>query len=530
MDIKKMGKQKAQHAVDFINCLKHTKGIWHGVDFSLLPWQEEIIRDVFGTLKPDGFRRYNTAYVEIPKKNGKSELAAAVALYLLCADGEWAAEVYGCASDRGQASIVFDVAVDMVDQNADLRKVVKPILSVKRLVYLPQKSFYQVCSAEAYTKHGLNVHGVVFDELHAQPNRELHDVMTKGSGDARMQPLYFEITTAGDDPDRTSIGWEMHQKAYDILHKIKIIPNFYAKIFGIDEDADWTSENNWIKVNPSLGHNLRIDTLRDAFVEAQQSEADERSFRQLRLNQWVKTKSAKWVRLDIWDKNAGLVIPEDLYGRKCYGGLDLSSKMDLTAFVLIFPPDEEEDETPEEKEKRKYIVLPYFWIPEDGLAERVKKDYVPYDKWLRERLIFSTPGNAIDYRFIQKTVIDLKDKFDILEIGFDPWNAQQTATELMDEGLNMVEVRQGYKSMSPPMKDLEALLHAKRLNHGNHPILRWNFGNLEVKLDENDNIRPIKGRASDRIDGIVAMINAMSRVINAEDPTSVYEERGVISF
>lgn len=521
MNTKLLGKQKADDAVEFINCLKHTKGIWHGVDFQLLPWQEEIVRDIFGTLKKDGYRRYNTAYVEIPKKNGKSELAAAIALKLLCADGEWAAEVYGCASDRAQASIVFDVAVDMVDQNEVLRKVIKPILSIKRLVYLPQKSFYQVCSAEAYTKHGLNVHGVVFDELHAQPNRELHDVMTKGSGDARMQPLYFEITTAGDDPDRTSIGWEMHQKAYDVLHHRKKIPNFYAKIYGIGENEDWTDEKNWIKANPSVGHNLRIDTFRDAFVEAQQSEADERSFRQLRLNQWVKTKSSKWVNLDIWDKNGGLVVPDRLEGRKCYGGLDLSSKMDLTSFVLVFPPEEEGGQ---------YEILPFFWIPEDGLEARVKRDYVPYDKWLKEGRIFSTPGNAIDYRFIQKTIINLRDIYEILEIGFDPWNAQQTATELMDEGLTMVEVRQGYKSMSPAMKDLEALLHSQRLAHGGHPILRWNFGNLEVKVDENDNIRPVKGKATDRIDGFVAMINAFARCINAEDPTSIYESRGVISF
>lgn len=521
MTNKLLGKQKADRAVEFINCLKHTKGIWHGVDFELLPWQEEIVRDVFGTLKKDGFRRYNTAYVEIPKKNGKSELAAAIALKLLCADDEWAAEVYGCASDRQQASIVFDVAVAMVDQDEELRKVIKPILSIKRLVYLPQKSFYQVCSAEAYTKHGLNVHGVVFDELHAQPNRELHDVMTKGSGDARMQPLYFEITTAGDDPDRTSIGWEMHQKAYDVLHHRKKIPNFYAKIYGIGENEDWTDEKNWIKANPSVGHNLRLDTFRDAFVEAQQSEADERSFRQLRLNQWVKTKSSKWVNLEIWDKNGGLVVPDRLEGRKCYGGLDLSSKMDLTSFVLVFPPEEDGG---------VYEILPFFWIPEDGLEARVKRDYVPYDKWLREGRIYSTPGNAIDYRFIQKTIIDLRDKYEILEIGFDPWNAQQTATELMDEGLTLVEVRQGYKSMSPAMKDLEALLHSQRLAHGGHPILRWNFGNLEVKIDENDNIRPVKGKATDRIDGVVAMINAFARVINAQDETSAYESRGVLSL
>ena len=521
MNIEKIGKEKAQNAVDFINCLNHTKGIWHGIPFDLLPWQDEIIRDVFGTLKEDGYRRYNTAFVEIPKKNGKTELAAGIALLLLCADGEWAAEVYGCASDRSQASLVFDVAVDMVDQNPDLRKAIKPVLSQKRLVYLPRKSFYQVCSAEAYTKHGLNVHGVIFDELHAQPNRELHDVMTKGSGDARMQPLYFEITTAGDDPDRTSIGWEVHKKAVDVLNGTKIIPNFYAKIYGVDEDDDWTDENNWIKANPSVGHNLRIETFRDAFVEASQTEADERVFRQLRLNQWVKTKSAKWVSLSVWDKNGGEIDIKSLEGRQCFGGLDLSSKMDLTSFVLIFPPETDDE---------KYIVLPYFWIPEDGLEQRVKTDYVPYDKWLKDEYIYSTPGNAIDYRFIQKKIIDLKDKYDILEIGFDPWNAQQTATELMDIGLEMVEVRQGTKSMSPPMKDMEAMLYSEKFNHGDHPILRWNFGNLNVKYNENGDIRPIKENQKDRIDGVVAMINAMNRVINSDYKDSIYETRGVLSL
>lgn len=206
---------KAKLAISFINSLKHTKGKWRGVPFDLLPWQDKIISDVFGTVKENGYRQYNTAYIEIPKKNGKSEIAAAVALYLTCADMEWGAEVYGCASDRQQASIVFDVAVDMIDQCPALKKRVKPIMSVKRLVYKPRNSYYQVLSSEAFTKHGLNVHGVVFDELHAQPNRDLYDVMTKGSGDARTQPLFFLITTAGTD--RNSICFEVHQKAVDIL-------------------------------------------------------------------------------------------------------------------------------------------------------------------------------------------------------------------------------------------------------------------------------------------------------------------------
>ena len=236
--------RKAKHAINFINNLKHTKGQWRGVPFDLLPWQDKIITDIFGTVKENGYRQYNTAYIEIPKKNGKTELAAAVALYLTCGDGEWGAEVYGCAADRQQATIVFDVvAVEMVEQSPALKKRIKPIMSVKRLVYKPTNSFYQVLSAEAFTKHGLNVHGVIFDELHAQPNRDLFDVMTKGSGDARLQPLFFFITTAGTD--RNSICFEQHQKAVDLLEGRKIDYTFYPVIYGIKDEDDWADEKNW---------------------------------------------------------------------------------------------------------------------------------------------------------------------------------------------------------------------------------------------------------------------------------------------
>ena len=273
---------KAKRTVDFINCLKHTKGKWRGQPFELLPWQEAIIREVFGTVKENGYRQYNTAYVEIPKKNGKSELAAGVALYMTCGDNEWGAEVYGCASDRQQASIVFDVAVDMVEQCPALKKRIKPIMSVKRLVYKPTNSFYQVLSAEAYTKHGLNVHAVIFDELHSQPNRELFDVMTKGSGDARTQPLFFLITTAGTD--RHSVCFEQHQKAEDILQGRKIDPTFYPVIYGASDDADWSSEDVWRKANPSLGHTIDIEKVRNAYLSAKDNPAEENIFRQLRLH------------------------------------------------------------------------------------------------------------------------------------------------------------------------------------------------------------------------------------------------------
>ena len=330
--------ERAQHAVQFINCLKHTKGRWRGVPFELLPWQDTIIRDVFGTVKENGYRQYNTAYVEIPKKNGKSELAAGVALYMTCGDGEWGAEVYGCASDRQQASIVFDVAVDMVDQCPALKKRIKPVMSVKRLVYQPTNSFYQVLSAEAYTKHGLNVHAVIFDELHAQPNRELFDVMTKGSGDARTQPLFFLITTAGND--RNSVCFEQHQKAEDIILGRKIDPSFYPVIYGVPEDADWSSEKVWRQANPSLGHTIDIEKVRNAYLSAKDNPAEENIFRQLRLNQWVK-QSTRWMQMEKWDACAFPVDERELLGRECYGGLDLSSSIDITAFVLVFPPSKE---------------------------------------------------------------------------------------------------------------------------------------------------------------------------------------------
>ena len=237
--------EKARRVIQFIECLKHTKGEFHGEPFKLLDWQEKIIRDVFGTVRDDdpSKRQYTTAYIEIPKKQGKSELGAAIALNMLCNDDEWRAEVYSCASDRQQAAIVFDVAVDMVKQSPALSKRIKIIPSTKRMVYQPTGSIYQVLSSEVATKHGLNVSACIFDELHTQPNRALYDVMTQGSGDARKQPLWFLLTTAGTD--RNSICWEVHQKAEDILAGRKFDPTFYPVIYGIDDNADWADERNW---------------------------------------------------------------------------------------------------------------------------------------------------------------------------------------------------------------------------------------------------------------------------------------------
>ena len=483
-----------------------------------MDWQEQIIRDLFGILKPNGYRQFNTAYIEIPKKNGKSELAAAVALLLTCGDGEQRAEVYGAAADRQQASIVFDVAADMVRMCPALNKRVKILASQKRLIYEPTNSFYQVLSAEAYSKHGFNVHGVVFDELHSQPNRKLYDVLTKGSGDARMQPLFFLITTAGTDTH--SICYEVHQKAQDIIDGRKIDPTFYPVIYGADDTEDWTSPKVWKKCNPSLGETIGMDKVKTACESAKQNPGEENSFRQLRLNQWVK-QAVRWMPMDKWDKCAFAVNEEQLQGRVCYGGLDLSSTTDITAFVLVFPPLDEED---------KYIILPYFWIPEDTLDLRVKRDHVPYDVCQRQGYLQTTEGNVVHYGYIEKFIEHLGKKFNIREIAFDRWGAVQMVQNLEGMGFTVVPFGQGFKDMSPPTKELMKLTLEQKIAHGGHPVLRWNMDNIFIRTDPAGNIKADKEKSTEKIDGAVATIMALDRAIRCGNDTSesVYNDRGIL--
>ena len=511
-------KDAADYAVMFIESLCHTKGTWAGKSFELIDWQEQIIRDLFGVLKPNGYRQFNTAYVEIPKKQGKSELAAAVALLLLCGDGEERAEVYGCAADRNQAKIVFDVAVDMVRFCPALSKRVKILESQKKITYLPTNSSYQVLSADVANKHGFNTHGVIFDELHTQPNRKLFDVMLQGSGDARMQPLYFLITTAGNDTN--SICYEVHQKAIDIAEGRKVDPTFYSVIYGAAEDEDWTDPKVWKKANPSLGITVGIDKVKAACESAQQNPGEENSFRQLRLNQWVK-QSVRWMPMDKWDACAFPVSEDDLEGRICYGGLDLSSTTDITAFVLVFPPLDEED---------KYYILPYFWIPEETLDLRVRRDHVPYDLWERQGTLMTTEGNVVHYGYIEKFIERLGEKFNIREIAFDRWGAVQMVQNLEGMGFTVVPFGQGFKDMSPPTKELMKLVLEEKIAHGGHPVLRWMMDNIYIRTDPAGNIKADKEKSTEKIDGAIATIMGLDRAIRCGNDTgaSVYDSRGLL--
>ncbi|HFI0265313.1 TPA: terminase large subunit [Streptococcus suis] len=512
-------KVKADRAVTFINNLSHTKGKWAGKRFDLLPWQEQIVRDLFGIVKEDGNRQFLTAYIEIPKKNGKSELAAAIALYLLYADNEASAEVYGAACDRNQASIVFDVAKQMVQMSRPLEKRSKIMGATKRIVNYSNAGFYQVLSAETGTKHGLNVSGLVFDEIHAQPNRHLYDVLTKGSGDAREQPLFFIITTAGTD--RNSICYELHTKALDILNGRKKDTSFYPVVYGLSDEDDWNDEANWLKANPSLGHTIGIDRVRDAYQQALDNPAEENVFKQLRLNMWTSS-SVAWIPEHVYAKGNDPIQYESLKGRSCYAGLDLSSTSDITAFVLVFPPRFEEE---------NYIVMPFFWLPEDTLELRCRRDHVLYDVWERHGYIKTTEGNVVHYGFIEKFIEDLSKIYHIKEIAYDRWNATQMVQNLEGMGLTMVPFGQGYKDMSPPSKELYKLMMEGKIQHGGHPVLKWMGQNVVMRQDPAGNIKPDKEKSVEKIDGIVALIMGLDRCIRHQtDEGSVYDERGILSF
>lgn len=512
-------KAKADRAVTFIQNLRHTKAQWANTRFWLLPWQEQIVRDVFGIVKEDGTRQFRTAFIEIPKKNGKSELAAALALYLLYADDEPSAEVYGAAADRQQASIVFEVAKQMVEMSPALLKRSKIMAATKRIVNYTNAGIYQVLSADVGNKHGFSVSGLVFDEIHNQPNRKLYDVLTKGSSDARSNPLHCIITTAGTD--RNSICFELHTKAKDILNGSRVDPSFYPVVYGLEDDMDWTDEANWYKVNPSLGYTITIDRMRDAFREAQQNPADEVTFRWLRLNQWVSSTTA-WIPDQIYMQGDEPIDMEALKGRDCYAGLDLSSTGDITAFVLMFPPRTEEE---------KYIMLPFFWVPEDTIPQRVKKASVPYDVWQRQGYLMATEGNVVHYGFIEQFINELNEKYHILEIAVDRWNATMLIQNLEGDGFTMVPFGQGYSSMSPPSKEFYKLLMEGQIIHAGNPVMRWMAGNVVIDTDPAGNIKPTKARSAEKIDGIVAAIMALDRCVRNESSRgSVYDERPIFVF
>ncbi len=451
----------------------------------------------------------------IPTHN--SELGAAIALYMLTADGEDRAEVYGAACDTSQASIVYETACHFVGANPDLNSLLHIVPSRKRIVFQQNGSFYQVLSSDVKSKSGLNVSCAIIDEIWTHPSPDLIEMLTTGSGDAREQPLFLYLTTAGNKME--GIGWDMHKRALDVLSGKREDPTFLPVVYGLNEDDDWEDERNWKKANPSIGHTITLDRVRDQYIEAKGDNRKIALFKQLRLNMWLR-QNVKWMVADKWRECAFPVNRAALRGRRCYAGLDLSSTEDVTALVLVFPPEEENG---------LYQVLPFFWIPEDTISERARKDAVKYELWRDEGLVCATDGKAVNYTFLKQSIMQLATEFEICEIACDRWNATHLVQELSDEGANIFFHGQGYRDMSPPTKELIRLTLDKKLAHGGHPVLEWMVDNVYLEMDAAGNVKPNKGKSSEKIDGAVAMIMAIGRaIINQDSSQYAYDGRDLV--
>lgn len=512
-------KQRALEVIEFVQLLNLTDD-FYGQPLVLQDWQHNIIWDVYGTVTDKGTRQYRHAYLEIPKKNGKTTLIAALGVTHLALDAP-GGQIYCCAADRAQAELTYNAAVQMIQQDPELEDLFKITDSKKLIVNKQTGTFLKVLSAEAYTKHGINPTVVIFDELHAQPNRDLYDVMTFGSGAARKEPLYWVITTAGDDPDRHSIGWEVHEYARKIRDGEIIDPYWYVKIFNAPEECDIFDEKIWYEVNPSLGVTIDIESVRQEAIGARNDPAKEKLFRWLRLNQWVSLKRIGWLPLTLWDSTVGKWSLADLTGKKCYIGLDLSSTGDITGACALFPPQEGFDD---------WRSIYESWIPEEGMKQRVIKDGAPYDRFVKEKHLIATPGNAVDYDYVEARLLTLDQLYDVQALCPDPWNSRMLTQRLDKAGMKIIEVPQTMASMSPAMKEQERLMKTGQYTHENNPVARWCFGNVNVAVDGNGNIKPMKNKSVEKIDIAVAEINAMAIAMLMEVKKSIYETRGMRSL
>ena len=522
--------KKATLVCDFLEMLPFGSGEWEGKPFRLQEWQRGPLREFYGTLDEDEigkYRHYQYLYLEIPKKNGKTELAAGLGLYHLLADREPNAQIYICAADRENASICYNAMVGMINHAPWLGKLVKQIDSQKTIQLRKGKGFVKVVSAEAYSKHGYNVSCVIFDELHAQPNRALWDVMTFGAGSARRQPVWIVLTTAGDDPDRNSIGWEIHSQCRRILaardgsgNPADDNPIWLPVVYGLPDDPeelekiDIFDEEVWRKCNPSIGVTIPLRVIRQEAREAKQDEKKERLFRWLRLNQWIAVKTVGWLPLTLYDRTQWHIplleqslkgnalraeMRKTLRGKKCFGGLDLSSTTDLSGLVLEFPP---------QPGLLCWVVLFWAWRPKEGVKDAENRDHVPYQDWERANYLSLCEGDMVDFMEIEDTILDAAKTYRLQVLGVDPYLSRMMSGRLQKAGVTVVEIRQNMTDMSPAMKDIEVKLRAGEMVHEHNTCARWCFGNTRCRVDGNENIKPMKNLSTGRIDVAVAWINA----------------------
>lgn len=533
---------RAATACDFFaEYLKHFEGEHAGKPFVLLEWQQElIVRPLFGWVRSDGTRRFRRVFVEIAKKNGKSGLASGMALLLAFADGEPGAQVYCAAGGEDQARIVFRPAVGMAQKSDGLIEDFRLEVLANAIEQPHTQSVLRPLSAKARTKHGLNVHAMVFDELHAQKDRELFDTLARGIS-ARRQPVVFIITTAGHD--RESICREEYERAVRVRDGVSEEPSVLPVIFEAKESDDWRDERTWHRANPSLGVTKSIEYMREECSAALQEPRKLNWFKNQELNIWTESQTA-WIAPEAWAACRWDEAPQDLADLTCAAGLDLSSTTDLTAVTLAFrraDPDGRSDgevviDEGDEAHPLRSVNLNFhvdllttLFVPRDRIRERVERDGVPMDAWVRDGHVVATDGNVVDYDVVQRHLIEVRRRHRHLKsIGYDPWNATHLATACTAARLPMVEFRQGHGSLSAPSKLLEALIVSRRIRHNGNPAVAWCFANAEVKENEARDIKPVKSRRDKRIDAVLSTIMALGRLM-AEPPRqeSVYARRGV---
>ena len=475
------------------------------------PWQLFITGCLFGWKRKDGSRRFRMAYCELPRKNGKSTLAAAIGLYLAFADGEAGAEVYTAATKRDQARIVHSEAIRMVKKSPELRGVIK--IHRDSLTMPLNESRYIPLGADADTLDGLNVSGAIVDELHAHKTRALLDVLDTATG-SRRQPLIFIITTAGFD--KLSVCWSCHENAESVLRGTVEQDDFFAFIATTDPGDSWEEAESWAKANPNFGISVKADDLARKAKRAKTLPSALNNFLRLHLNVWTEQET-RWLQMEWWAKgSAPKIVWDRMRGRRCFGGLDLATRIDLAALVLAFPLG------------ARVALKPYFWIPSEVAEERERDQHLTYRLWAERGFVEITDGAVIDLEYIQERIKEESLIYQIEHVCYDPWNATQLAVNVAASGTKMIEFAQTLRNFNEPAKLFESLLREQKVLHNGNPVLAWQAENVEVITDRSGNIRPVKPEHGSRkkVDGIVAGVMAVSGLIS--DPgESVYESRGI---
>ena len=511
----RFNERRALHMLRFaVTLVRHTKGVWAGERFEFSAassWQAFILWSLFGwERRTDGEwrRRFRSAYISVGRKNGKTMLAAIVAIYLLAFDGEASAEVYFAATKRDQAKIGWKQAASIVRQSRskELRKLIKIVDSRSNMNIEDDGSVCEALGRDADTMDGLSPSCGIVDELHAHKNRDTWDVLESGMG-ARKNPLMLGPTTAGSV--RAGLCWDLDHDAVRILEEVITDDTLFGYIARVDDGDAWDDPAVWPKANPNLGVSVYPEKLEDAARKAANNIAYLGEFRRKHLNEWTEADTA-WLALDKWDAcSSGPIDADALRGRRCYAAIDLSSTSDISALVLVFPPAPATEADPEPEDR--WQVLPFYFIPSETIPARVKTDRVPFDAWVDQGRVIATDGDVIDHAAIRHKLIDLGGLYDIREVPMDPYNGWQLASELQGCGFEVVQFRQGFASMSPAMKEAEKLILSGKLDHGCCPVLRWMLRNISVKTDPAGNIKPDKSRSADRIDGIVSLIMGVGR-------------------